>query len=117
MARTDKNTKEKQEEIDAPKIELIAIKKERVFQNEEKSKRAVELVIAKKELAFQNEEKTKRTAELEIANRQLIDFCNVVSHNLRAPLVNIAMLVDCMQESKDGDERKGLLEKTKLVTN
>jgi len=159
MARTDKNTKEKQEEADALKIELIAIKKERIFQNEEKSKRAAELVITKKErvfqkeekkkraaelvivnkelafqneektkrtaeleiankeLAFQNEEKTKRTAELEIANRQLIDFCNIVSHNLRAPLVNIAMLVDCMQESKDGDERKDLLEKTKLVTN
>jgi light-regulated signal transduction histidine kinase (bacteriophytochrome) len=138
MALTDKNTKEKQEEANALKIELIAIKKERVIQREEQKKRAAELVIAKeerifqkeekkkraaeleitnKELLFQNEEKTKRTAELEIANRQLIDFCNIVSHNLRAPLVNIAILVDCLKESKDEDERKDLLKKTKLVTN
>jgi light-regulated signal transduction histidine kinase (bacteriophytochrome) len=116
MAPTDKNTKEKQVEADALKIELIAIKKERVFQKEEKKKRAAELEITNKKLVFQNEQKTKRTAELEIANRQLIDFCNIVSHNLRAPLVNIAMLVDCLQESKDEDEREDLLKKTKLVT-
>ncbi len=116
MAPTDKNTKEKQVEADALKIELIAIKKERVFQKEEKKKRAAELEITNKKLVFQNEQKTKRIAELEIANRQLIDFCNIVSHNLRAPLVNIAMLVDCLQESKDEDEREDLLKKTKLVT-
>jgi light-regulated signal transduction histidine kinase (bacteriophytochrome) len=159
MAQTGKNNKEKQQEADSLKIELIAIKKERVFQKEEKKKRAAELVIANKErvfqndekkkraaelviankelvfqkgekkkraaeleitnkeLVFQNEEKTKRTAELEISNRQLIDFCNIVSHNLRAPLVNIAILVDCLKESKDEDEREDLLKKTKLVTN
>ena len=50
MVQTDKNTKEKQEEAAALKIELIAIKKERVFQKEEKAKRAAELVIAKKKL-------------------------------------------------------------------
>jgi light-regulated signal transduction histidine kinase (bacteriophytochrome) len=158
MDLTDKNTKDKQEETEALKSELIAIKEERVFQKkekikraaeleiankevifekEEKTKRAAELLIAKKEqvfqkeektkraaeleivnkeLVFQNKEKTKKTAELEIANRQLIDFCNIVSHNLRAPLVNIAMLVDFMQESKDEDERNDLLKKTKLVT-
>jgi signal transduction histidine kinase len=100
--------------------ELVIVKKERVFQKEEKTKRAAELVITNKELVFQkeeNEEITKRTAELEIANRQLIDFCNVVSHNLRAPLVNIAILIDYLQESKDEDERKDLLKKTKLVTD
>jgi signal transduction histidine kinase len=97
--------------------ELVIANKELVFQNKEKTKRAAELEIANKELVFQNKEKTKKTAELELANRQLIDFCNIVSHNLRAPLVNIAMLVDCMQESKDVDEREDLLKKTKLVTN
>ncbi len=88
-----------------------------VFQKEEKKKRADELETINKELIFQNEQKTKRTAELEIANRQLIDFCNIVSHNLRAPLVNISILVDYLRESKDEEERKDLLEKTKLVTN
>jgi signal transduction histidine kinase len=97
--------------------ELVIANKELVFQNDEKTKRAAELEIVNKELVFQNDEKTKRTAELEIANRQLIDFCNIVSHNLRAPLVNISMLVDYLRDSKDEDERKDLLKKTKLVTN
>ncbi|MFT4545764.1 MAG: light-regulated signal transduction histidine kinase (bacteriophytochrome), partial [Bacteroidia bacterium] len=98
-------------------IELRKVNKELAYQNEEKERRAAELAVANKELVFQNEEKTKRTAELEIANRQLIDFCNIVSHNLRAPLVNISILVDYLKEIKDEDERKDLLKKTKLVTN
>jgi signal transduction histidine kinase len=109
-----------QEEKAKRAAELVIAKKELVFQKEEKNKRAAKLVITNKELVFQkeeNEELTKRTAELEIANRQLIDFCNIVSHNLRAPLVNIAILVDYLQESKDEDERKDLLKKTKLVTD
>jgi light-regulated signal transduction histidine kinase (bacteriophytochrome) len=93
------------------------IKEELAYQNEEKERRAAELAVANKELVFQNEEKTKRTAELELANRQLIDFCNIVSHNLRAPLVNISLLVDYLKESKDEDEQIDLLKKTKLVTN
>ena len=109
-----------QEEKKKRAAELVIVKKERVLQKKEKKKQAAKLVITNKELVFQkeeNEELTKRTAELEIANRQLIDFCNIVSHNLRAPLVNIAILVDYLQESKDEDERKDLLKKTKLVTD
>jgi PAS domain S-box-containing protein len=98
-------------------VELRSVNKELANQNEEKEMRAAELAVANKELVFHNEEKTKRTAELEIANKQLIDFCNIVSHNLRAPLVNIILLVDYLEESKDEDERKDLLKKTKLVTS
>jgi PAS domain-containing protein len=72
MTRTDLNTKEKQEEVEALKIELIALKKKLVFQNKEKTKRAAELVIANKERVFQNKEKKKRAVELVIANKELV---------------------------------------------
>jgi len=33
----------------------------------------------------------ERTKALKTRNTQLVDFCNIVSHNLRAPLVNLTM--------------------------
>ncbi len=48
-------------------------------------------------------------------NTQLIDFCAIVSHNLRAPLVNISMLVDCLEETKDPEEHSLLISKLKPV--
>lgn len=54
---------------------------------------------------------------LELKNTQLIDFCNIVSHNLRAPLINISMLVDYLEQSQDEMERKEILVKIKPVVN
>ncbi|MES2239615.1 MAG: PAS domain-containing sensor histidine kinase [Bacteroidota bacterium] len=54
---------------------------------------------------------------LEITNKQLIDFCNIVSHNLRAPLINISMLVDFIEQSEDEEERKEVQVKIKPVIN
>ena len=51
--------------------ELVIARKEIIFQDEEKGKRAEELTIANKELAFQNKEKEKRAEELRIANIEL----------------------------------------------
>lgn len=57
----------------------------------------------------QLEEKVEsRTHALELRNRQLVDFCNIVSHNLRAPLVNISMLVDFIQQSNSVEEQQSL---------
>lgn len=104
--------------------ELLVANKELAFQNEEKEKRAAELLIANKELAFQNEEKEKRAAELIIINKklfsqkqQLEDFCNVISHNLRAPLINISMLVDFITGSDDPKEQEDFKEKLTISTN
>jgi CHASE1-domain containing sensor protein len=36
----------------------------------------------------------RATQVLQHKNMQLMDFCNIVSHNLRAPLANISMLID-----------------------
>jgi PAS domain S-box-containing protein len=41
---------------------------------------------------------------LEFKNKQLVDFSNILAHNLRAPLVNIGMLVDFIEESEDPEE-------------
>ncbi|WNH12462.1 PAS domain S-box protein [Thalassobellus suaedae] len=59
----------------------------------------------------------EHTKILEFKNEQLIDFCNIVSHNLRAPLINISMLVDYIEISQDDEERKEMLSKIKPVVN
>lgn len=55
--------------------------------------------------------------ELEKKNIQLVDFCNIVSHNLRAPLINISMLVDYLDQSEDNEEKKEIQSKIKPVVN
>ena len=54
---------------------------------------------------------------LELKNTQLMDFCNIISHNLRAPLVNIAMLVDFIEQSQEDFERNDLLSKMRPVVS
>ena len=53
--------------------------------------------------------------QLSAQNVQLIDFCNIVSHNLRAPLVNLGMLVELIEKSQDVDKRAKLISKLKPV--
>jgi PAS domain S-box-containing protein len=54
---------------------------------------------------------------LNAKNQQLIDFCNVVSHNLRSPLTNISMLIDYIEKSNDVEEQMEILIKIKPVVN
>lgn len=61
------------------------------------------------------EKQTAMLQQLSTQNTQLIDFCNIVSHNLRAPLVNMSMLVNFIEESKDLDEQKMLISKLQPV--
>jgi PAS domain S-box-containing protein len=67
---------------------------------------------------------SRKTAEVKIErnmelltfqNTQLLDFCNIVSHNLRSPLVNMSMLVGFIEESADERERKVYIDKLKPV--
>ena len=57
----------------------------------------------------------KNLEMLTFRNTQLLDFCNIVSHNLRSPLVNMAMLVEFIEESSDEAERKVYIDKLKPV--
>lgn len=54
---------------------------------------------------------------LEVKNTQLIDFCNIVSHNLRAPLANIMMLLDFIDNSNDEAEKEEVFSKIRPVVN
>ncbi|MGG7034512.1 MAG: ATP-binding protein [Flavobacterium sp.] len=62
------------------------------------------------------EELNKHAHSLEIANTQLVDFTNIVSHNLRGPLMNIDMLINFIKETKEEDERQEFLtDVTKII--
>jgi PAS domain S-box-containing protein len=63
------------------------------------------------------EDLIKYSSALEYKNTQLVDFCNIVSHNLRAPLLNISMLIDYIDQSEDEDERQIVHGKIKPVVN
>ncbi|WP_202928121.1 PAS domain-containing sensor histidine kinase [Cyclobacterium salsum] len=54
---------------------------------------------------------------LESKNRQLVDFCNIVSHNLRGPLINISMLIDFTDNSESEEEKNEIQSKMKPVVN
>ncbi len=53
--------------------------------------------------------------QLSFQNTQLVDFCNIVSHNLRAPLVNMSMLVTFIESCEDYEEQKELISKLSPV--
>src|SRR5690606_31127285 len=60
----------------------------------------------------------KRNADLlAFQNTQLGDFCNIVSHNLRSPLVNMNMLVELIEECKDINDKEKLIGKFKPIIN
>lgn len=61
------------------------------------------------------EKQTAMVKQLSSQNTQLIDFCNIVSHNLRAPLVNMSMLVNFIEETADVGEQKELISKLNPV--
>lgn len=44
--------------------------------------------------------------QLSVQNTQLVDFCNIVSHNLRGPLVNLSMLVKLIEGTPEEKEQK-----------
>jgi len=52
---------------------------------------------------------------LEYQNSQLVDFCNIVSHNLRSPLANMSMLIEAIEETGDLEEKELYLSKLKPV--
>ncbi|MCX2485298.1 sensor histidine kinase [Pedobacter sp. MR2016-24] len=61
------------------------------------------------------EKQTVIMDQLSIQNTQLLDFCNIVSHNLRGPLINMSMLVEFIQETKEAEEQKLLVSKLEPV--
>ena len=62
------------------------------------------------------EEQNYLVERLSFQNTQLVDFCNIVTHNLRGPLNNISMLVDFIEQAEKPEEQKELVSKLKPVT-
>lgn len=62
-------------------------------------------------------EKLKNARALESKNRQLMDFCNIVSHNLRAPMMNIKLLVDYIKQTEDEVEKAEFFDAMEKVTD
>ncbi len=47
--------------------------------------------------------------QLTVKNTQLLDFCNMISHNLRSPLGNLQLLIEMLSETNATQEQKELL--------
>lgn len=52
---------------------------------------------------------------LELKNKQLVDFSNILAHNLRAPIVNIQLLTDLIDQSRDPRETKEFMGQLRSV--
>ena len=57
------------------------------------------------------EEQRGLLEKLSYQNLQLSDFCNIISHNLRAPLVSMTMLTEFINNAEDNEEQKLLVSK------
>jgi signal transduction histidine kinase len=53
--------------------------------------------------------------QLSVQNTQLLDFGNIVSHNLRGPLINMSMLAEFIRETESIEEQKLLVSKLEPV--
>lgn len=97
-------------------------------------KMEIEIIQRSKEIQKLNQELDlkvmERTKHLDEANsiiqeninaltfqkKQLEDFCNIISHNLRAPLVNISMIIEMLAENSNDIEKGVLLDKLNSTT-
>lgn len=57
----------------------------------------------------------KNARVLSNQNEQLNDFCDIVSHNLRAPLASISMMTDYIEKCDNEEERKEMIREIKPV--
>ncbi len=63
-------------------------------------------------------EREKLIKDLKSHNEELLRFAYIVSHNLRAPIVNISLLIDLFNEEDPKDpENKEIMENLKISTN
>jgi signal transduction histidine kinase len=74
-----------------------------------------ELELKVKNLDEANKSIKEMMRVLSDQNTQLNDFCGIVSHNLRAPLVNLSILSDFIADCKDPDKRELMLSRIRPV--
>ena len=59
---------------------------------------------------------SEQNHKLAVANRKLNDFSNITSHNLRGPLANLRVLLGFLKNTKDREDRIGLVKKLEIVS-
>lgn len=106
--KTLQQNSELENQIKLMKIEVIQRSKELETLNAELDRKVIQRT---KHLEEANETIRKNIATLTHQKKQLEDFCNIISHNLRAPLVNISMLVEMVTENAVQSENNILLDK------
>jgi K+-sensing histidine kinase KdpD len=74
-------------------------------------KTAAELELKVNSLDEANKHITGMMKVLATQNTQLNDFCNIVSHNLRAPLINLSILNDFINDCEDQSEKDEMFKK------
>ena len=68
-----------------------------------------------KHLTEANREIRVNTDTLIFQNKQLIDFCNIISHNLRSPMRNVTTLLQFVDNTNDEEEKREIISKLKPV--
>lgn len=58
---------------------------------------------------------TDHAEKLKEKNVQMLDFCNIISHNFRGPLANMVALTDLMDEAESAEERGAFAQHFKPV--
>ncbi|MGL2966981.1 ATP-binding protein [Flavobacterium sp. XGLA_31] len=94
-------------------IEIIKRSKEIEQLNKELDLKVIERT---KHLNEANKTIQKNIITLTTQKKQLEDFCNIISHNLRAPLLNISMLIEMLSDNTNNLEKEVLLEKLNSTT-
>lgn len=69
------------------------------------------------ELENRLNERTQMIEQIEEQKKQLGEFCNMITHNMRAPLSNLILLNDMIQDSDSIDEKLVLFEKQKPIVS
>lgn len=95
-------------QIERMKIEIIKRSKELEKLNAQLDKKVIQRTLHLEEA---NKTIGKNIVALTHKKKQLEDFCNIISHNLRAPLVNISMLVEMVAENTTNEDNIIFLEK------
>lgn len=75
------------------------------------------LVLKRAELQNKNNALATIQNKLEVRNAQLLEYNNIVAHNLRAPTTSVSALVSMLMESKNYEEAKGYFPKLHKITH
>lgn len=106
--KTVQQNSELESQIERMKIEIIKRSKELAKLNAQLDEKVIQRTMHLEEA---NKTIGKNILSLTHQKKQLEDFCNIISHNLRAPLVNISMLVEMVAENSTNEENIIVLDK------